>query len=94
MTAVFAFATTKPERPGWQRWAACRGADPELFFPQRGEPPKPAKKICASCLVRSDCLAYAMTEPFERFGIWGGMSERERRKLRRDLALGRRQRAS
>ena len=69
-------------RPGWQYWAACKGVDPDLFFAERGAPTRPAKKICSSCLVCEDCLEYSMTLP-ERFGIWGGLSERERRRLRR-----------
>lgn len=69
------------ERPGWFDDAACRGLDPELFFPERGEPTKPAKTICRTCRVREECLEYALVN-VERFGVFGGMSERERRRIR------------
>lgn len=73
--------------PAWQQRAACRGSDPELFFPDRGEDADPAKKICADCPVRQECLEAALARG-ERFGIWGGMSERERRKIRRTRRAG------
>ncbi len=67
---------------GWQADALCAQTDPEAFFPEKGGSTRDAKRICASCQVRSECLEYAL-EHDERFGIWGGLSERERRKLRR-----------
>jgi len=76
-------STSARSRSGWQRWAACRGVDPELFFPERGEQTRSAKRICAACLVRVDCLEFALANT-EKFGIWGGKSERERRLLRRE----------
>jgi len=66
----------------WQGDALCAQTDPEAFFPEKGGSTRDAKKICASCEVRSECLEYALQND-ERFGIWGGLSERERRKLRR-----------
>jgi WhiB family transcriptional regulator, redox-sensing transcriptional regulator len=63
--------------------ANCTGVDPELFFPLRGESTAPAKAACRGCVVREECLEYALANG-EKFGIWGGMSERERRRLRRD----------
>ena len=66
----------------WQSDALCAQTDPEAFFPEKGGSTRDAKKICASCEVRSQCLEYALQND-ERFGIWGGLSERERRKLRR-----------
>ena len=66
----------------WQTDALCAQTDPEAFFPEKGGSTRDAKKICASCEVRSECLEYAL-ENDERFGIWGGLSERERRRLRR-----------
>jgi WhiB family transcriptional regulator, redox-sensing transcriptional regulator len=66
----------------WAEDAKCLQADPETFFPEKGGSTREAKRICQSCDVRSECLDYALTND-ERFGIWGGMSERERRKLRR-----------
>jgi WhiB family transcriptional regulator, redox-sensing transcriptional regulator len=73
----------------WQERANCLGVDPDLFFPERGASTKEAKGVCNSCEVRLDCLEYALRHG-EKFGIWGGMSERERRRLRRARALARR----
>ena len=67
----------------WQSDALCAQTDPEAFFPEKGGSTREAKRICESCEVRSECLEYAL-ENDERFGIWGGLSERERRKLRRE----------
>lgn len=67
---------------GWQERALCAQTDPEAFFPEKGGSTREAKRVCASCDVRSECLDYAL-ENDERFGIWGGLSERERRKLKR-----------
>lgn len=66
----------------WQSDALCAQTDPEAFFPEKGGSTRDAKKICASCEVRAECLEYALQND-ERFGIWGGLSERERRKLRK-----------
>lgn len=66
----------------WQAEALCAQTDPEAFFPEKGGSTRDAKRICQSCAVRAQCLEYAL-ENDERFGIWGGLSERERRKLRR-----------
>lgn len=71
------------EALAWQSDALCAQTDPESFFPEKGGSTREAKRICESCEVRSDCLEYAL-ENDERFGIWGGLSERERRKLRRE----------
>jgi WhiB family transcriptional regulator, redox-sensing transcriptional regulator len=67
--------------PGWRELALCAQADPEAWFPDKGESSKPAKRVCASCPVRVPCLDYALSRG-ERFGVWGGLSERERRDLR------------
>lgn len=66
----------------WMDRGECVGCDPELMFPQRGEPTSEAKQTCAACEVRAECLEYALAVP-ERHGIWGGKSERERLRLRR-----------
>ncbi|WP_295123013.1 WhiB family transcriptional regulator [uncultured Leifsonia sp.] len=66
----------------WQSDALCAQTDPEAFFPEKGGSTRDAKRICTSCEVRSQCLEYALSND-ERFGIWGGLSERERRKLRK-----------
>jgi WhiB family transcriptional regulator, redox-sensing transcriptional regulator len=70
------------EDQGWQEQALCAETDPEAFFPEKGGSTREAKKICTGCEVRSECLEYALAND-ERFGIWGGLSERERRRLRR-----------
>jgi len=70
----------------WQDLANCRGADPDLFFPERGASTRTAKGICRECSVRNECLEFAIVSS-EKFGIWGGLSERERRKIRRQRAV-------
>lgn len=72
----------------WQLYANCLGVDPDLFFPERGASTKEAKQVCQGCVVREDCLEYALANG-EKFGIWGGLSERERRRIRRQRALAR-----
>ena len=67
---------------GWQERALCAQTDPEAFFPEKGGSTREAKKVCTGCDVRIECLEYALDHD-ERFGIWGGLSERERRKLKR-----------
>ena len=71
-----------PEDPGWQELALCAQTDPEAFFPEKGGSTREAKRVCQSCEVRQECLEYALGND-ERFGIWGGLSERERRRLKR-----------
>jgi WhiB family redox-sensing transcriptional regulator len=73
--------------PAWQRYANCLGVDPDLFFPERGGSTREAKEVCRGCVVREECLEYAI-EAGEKFGIWGGLSERERRTLRRRRNAG------
>jgi hypothetical protein len=65
----------------WRELAACRGADLEVFFPSRGELAGPARRVCAACPVSQPCLDYAVTNRITH-GIWGGLTERERRALR------------
>jgi len=66
---------------GWQERALCAQTDPEAFFPEKGGSTREAKRVCSSCEVRVECLEYALMND-ERFGIWGGLSERERRRLK------------
>ena len=77
----------------WQEFANCLGVDPDLFFPERGASTREAKEVCRGCVVRPDCLEFALANG-EKFGIWGGMSERERRRIRRQRALERQQSVS
>jgi len=69
----------------WQTDSLCAQTDPEAFFPEKGGSTRDAKRICTSCEVKARCLDYAL-ENDERFGIWGGLSERERRKLRKQAS--------
>ena len=66
----------------WQERALCAQTDPDIFFPEKGGSTRDAKRICTGCEVKAQCLDYAL-ENDERFGIWGGLSERERRKLKK-----------
>jgi WhiB family redox-sensing transcriptional regulator len=66
----------------WQERSLCAQTDPEAFFPEKGGSTREAKKVCVGCEVRQQCLEYALAND-ERFGIWGGLSERERRKLKK-----------
>ncbi|MDX6285659.1 MAG: WhiB family transcriptional regulator, redox-sensing transcriptional regulator [Frankiales bacterium] len=66
----------------WQERSLCAQTDPEAFFPEKGGSTREAKRVCSGCEVRAECLEYALGHD-ERFGIWGGLSERERRRLKR-----------
>jgi hypothetical protein len=66
----------------WRDRAACRGMDTDLFFAERGESDDQAKAVCLSCHVRIECLASGLEE---KHGVWGGLSERGRRRVRREL---------
>jgi WhiB family redox-sensing transcriptional regulator len=68
----------------WQERGLCAQTDPEAFFPEKGGSTREAKRICQGCEVRDRCLEYALAND-ERFGIWGGLSERERRRLKRGI---------
>jgi len=68
--------------PEWTTDALCAQVDPELFYPESGAPNRDAKRVCGRCEVRAECLAYALANR-ERFGVWGGTTERERRRMRR-----------
>jgi len=69
------------DRAPWQSPAACRGLDTSLFFPFRGEAAPEALATCRRCPVSEDCRDYAV-DTGQRFGIWGGTSERQRRRIR------------
>jgi WhiB family redox-sensing transcriptional regulator len=72
----------EPNELAWQELARCAQSDPDAFFPERGGSVQKAKQICKLCQVRKDCLEYALAHD-EVFGIWGGLSARERRPLHR-----------
>lgn len=69
----------------WRAQASCARLDPNLWFAPGAVEHREAKKICRGCPVRSECLAYAMNVPVDH-GIWGGLTERERRRRRREVA--------
>lgn len=71
------------QRPTWHADAACRGEGTGRWFPERGEPTEPAKSVCGGCLVRDECSAAGV---HEGGGIWGGLSGRQRRAVRRTAA--------
>lgn len=75
----------------WMVWAGCQGLDPDMFFAERGDPAsiEAARSVCNRCLVTEECLAYAVAAN-ERHGIWGGLSPRERFRLRAEGRIPRR----
>ncbi len=93
MSPAFVTAIRPAPSPGsgdWWERAACRGLDTSLFFPARGESTAEAKAVCASCPVSDDCLWFALGDSDrrpQRFGVWGGSTERHRRRERRRRAL-------
>ena len=76
------FGLDETEASSWWGQGLCAQSDPDAFFPEKGGSTREAKKVCRSCEVRAECLEYAL-EHDERFGIWGGLSERERRTITR-----------
>ncbi|HLI54092.1 MAG TPA: WhiB family transcriptional regulator [Acidimicrobiales bacterium] len=68
--------------PAWRQRAACRGVDPDIFYPVSDEEAEDAKAICATCPVRQLCLDWALANR-EKEGVWGGATERERRRILR-----------
>jgi WhiB family transcriptional regulator, redox-sensing transcriptional regulator len=91
--AFMRYESNDRDEQSWQDNANCLGVDPDLFFPERGASTREAKEVCRGCQVREDCLEYALANG-EKFGIWGGLSERERRRIRRARALSGRRVAS
>ena len=85
-TSTQATLTADVADGSWRLYARCAETDPEAFFPGKGESSRSAKRVCAGCTVRAECLEYALTYDV-RFGIWGGVSERERRRMRRRRPL-------
>lgn len=64
----------------WQEEALCAQTDPELFFPDKGQPTAAAKRVCQACDVRAQCLNYALDH--DDMGVWGGLSRKERQRLK------------
>ncbi|QJD50354.1 WhiB family transcription factor [Mycobacterium phage MarkPhew] len=65
--------------------ALCAQTDPEVFFPEKGQSAQPAKRICGGCPILDECLDHALACEHEVFGIWGGLTQRDRRDIRRGL---------
>ena len=82
IAADLAVADELPAELAWQERALCAQTDPEAFFPEKGGSTREAKRVCLACEVRAECLEYALAND-ERFGIWGGLSERERRRVKK-----------
>jgi WhiB family redox-sensing transcriptional regulator len=74
------------ERLSWQEDGACRGSEPDVFFPVSDDDAWGAKQICRRCVVQTPCLVYALQNR-ERYGVWGGTTEKERAEMfRRGIA--------
>lgn len=69
------------EPPEWMDDALCAQVDPAIFYPEDGGSTRPAKKVCAACPVLAQCRAHALAND-EQWGIWGGLTESDRRKAR------------
>jgi hypothetical protein len=72
---------TTPALSDWHSRGLCVGEDPDLFFPSHGDPGTKAREICTACVVRAQCLQYAIQA--DEFGIWGGLDQAERQNMRR-----------
>ena len=68
----------------WKLEGVCRTVDPDLWYPENSSPAWEAKRLCRNCPVVTQCLEYALDNK-EMFGIWGGLSPRERQRIRRDM---------
>lgn len=79
-----AFASLDSTTDSFDPWegALCSETDPEAFFPEKGESNREAKRICAECPLQVACLSFALTNG-EEYGVWGGLSTGERKRLRR-----------
>ncbi len=85
MLGVFdlGYGTASGEELAWQDFALCAETDPDIFFPEKGGSTTPATSVCSQCLVQAECLEYALSHDI-RHGIWGGMSDNDRRRLSRE----------
>lgn len=84
MTVDLGISTAGPDI-AWQESGVCAQTDPDEFFPEKGGSTKQAKRMCERCPVVAECLEYALAVD-ERFGVYGGKSERERRDIKRARA--------
>ena len=79
-TAAGDFIEALTRRPEWHQRAACRGMGPAAFYPERGQSTEAAMRICVTCPVRPECLAFGVVHS-PQVGIWGGASARTRRSV-------------
>jgi hypothetical protein len=82
---VYPALTVQP--PAWTIDALCAKIDTDMFFPDKGGSTREGKQVCGACPVRAECLAYALAN-HERFGIWGGYTERDRRLMQSGQPIG------
>lgn len=84
-------AAPKPPPGPWAELANCLGLESDLFFPGKHDTQQAldaAREVCGPCVVREECLEYALTAPVERIGVWGGTGVRERERILRRRKLG------
>ncbi|MDD7464898.1 MAG: WhiB family transcriptional regulator [Actinomycetaceae bacterium] len=72
----------------WMEDALCAQTDPDIFYPEKGGSTAPATSVCNNCLVRAQCLEYAIANDI-RHGIWGGTSDNDRKRIARERRMGR-----
>ena len=89
LASMHEFLTGVVEYQPWRERANCRGLSPSLFFVERGDSVNEAKAVCAGCEVRQECLDFAQSNMERYGGVWGGLSDRQRRALRREEGLDR-----
>jgi WhiB family redox-sensing transcriptional regulator len=85
MSGIFSlgYETAADEELHWQDFALCAQTDPDIFFPEKGGSTTPATTVCSACPVQGQCLEYAISHDI-RHGIWGGMSDNDRRRIARE----------
>ncbi|MCI6575023.1 MAG: WhiB family transcriptional regulator [Actinomycetaceae bacterium] len=71
----------------WMEDALCAQTDPDIFYPEKGGSTAPATSVCNNCLVRAQCLEYAIANDI-RHGIWGGTSDNDRKRIARERRMG------
>lgn len=85
MSGIFSlgYETAADKELHWQDFALCAQTDPDIFFPEKGGSTTPATTVCSACPVQGQCLEYAISHDI-RHGIWGGMSDNDRRRIARE----------
>ncbi|MDO5024978.1 MAG: WhiB family transcriptional regulator [Trueperella sp.] len=90
MSGIFDLGYEKQFTAGrsWMEDALCAQTDPDIFYPEKGGSTAPATSICKNCSVRAECLEYAVSNDI-RHGIWGGMSDNDRKRMARERKVAR-----